>query len=77
MGGIIGIIVCIIAIVLLARGDHPVAFPIAIIVTALNIISFLVMLKYIRYPEAAPDFWTRVNFLSVFTGIILMVVSFF
>lgn len=77
MGGIIGALICILAVILLAFGDHSIALPIAVFVAALNIVSFSVMLKYVRYPVAAPDSWTRANFVTFFTGVVLIIVSFF
>jgi len=71
--GLFSIVICIIALVL-SRGKT--IFTPAIIILILNIWSYGVMYNFRDNPEAAPNFWTVINFLSTIAAVILIILSF-
>lgn len=76
MIGLLGVILSIAAIIGMAITAHSTGLFIAVLVACLNVISFAVMFRYINYPEAAPNSWTTVNFISFIAAIGLLIFSF-
>jgi len=76
MGGLISLIICIVA-ASRVYSKSIMIFWIAIIVAIANFWSFGVMYNFRDNPNMAPDFWTRVNMITTFIGIGVLIFSFF
>ena len=77
MGGIISLGVCVFAAILLYERGKSAALIFAIVVIVINLWSFGVMNNFKNNPNSAPNFATVSSILTTFTGMGLLIYSFF
>jgi len=69
-------VVCMLALGKLEESNHSTAAYIALVNGAVNFWSLIVLFKYRRNPEMAPDFFVAMNWISALIGIVLLIYAF-